>query len=174
MPLPRGALAPLPRSELQAIVSPTPQIFRLLCSLIERVRRFFALRSLSRSLQRLKYPSQFAVKTGEGKGLDGLFLEVLAAEYRYEYGHPLPHDISLPELAEARAELLPQALLRRPTRLLFEQHGIAQLHVALYHGDDTVCLWIRSHLDDPFGWLRTSAYARLPNTPHGRWQSGSG
>jgi hypothetical protein len=96
---------------------------------------------LRRQLARWLFPSVACVRFGGRKGLD----ELLAAEFIAETGAPLPSDISLANLAAARAVLLPRSLARWEMQRLFEQHVIAVMHRLLARDDYDVCRWVRVH-----------------------------
>jgi hypothetical protein len=109
-------------------------------------------------LRRFFYPSVVTVRLGRVSGIDGLFREILRAQFARETGIAMSMDIGLTDLATVRAELLPRALAREENRLLFEQHVVAPLHVLLVQGDYRVRAWVSEHHNDTlrrFGrWIR--------------------
>ena len=102
-------------------------------------------RRLRPLLVRSFYPSVLAVRSREAAGIDGLFYEILSREFVLETGAAMPAELSLTDLARARAELLPRAFARPEVRLLVEQHIVARLHVLLARQNDDIQQWIRTH-----------------------------
>lgn len=109
-------------------------------------------RRLRPQLLRFYYPSVLAVRLGRASGVDGLFLDILNAQFVIESGTAVPTDLSLMDLAISRAELLPRALARKDARLYFEQQVVAPLHVLLVQGNREVRAWVFEHHNDT--WTR--------------------
>lgn len=109
-------------------------------------------------LRRFFYPSVLTVRLGRVSGIDGLFREILRAQFARETGTAMSIDIGLTDLATVRAELLPRALAREENRLLLEQHVVAPLHVLLVQGDYRVRSWVSEHHNDTLArigrWIR--------------------
>jgi hypothetical protein len=129
--------------------------------LLARLLTSYHVSCLRRLLMRSFYPSVRAVRLGQATGIDGLFLAIFASQFVLETGALIPRDMSLTDLAMARAEVLPRALARRDVRLLVEQHIVARLHVLLSQGNYYVETWIRTHHRNPWVTFVRSTMARI-------------